>query len=186
MRRRDCRRTRAGHVPYRAIRLYGQGPPRGERCRGSGRGSAGIAPASPCTGVDDAATLPAGRNRPEGPPESVGGSDGTRVLHLDLHPDNVVLVPEGPRVIDWANAEEGDPGLDWGTSAVILAQVAVSAEPVAASARAMLTALLADSSGLTGEGLAEALRRRAGNPTMSPQETELLVPAAELVRSLTA
>ncbi|MEH0511657.1 phosphotransferase [Streptomyces sp. B21-079] len=114
------------------------------------------------------------------------GSDGTRVLHLDLHPDNVILVPEGPRVIDWANAEEGDPGLDWGTSAVILAQVAVSAEPVAASARAMLTALLADPSGLTGEGLAEALRRRAGNPTMSPQETELLVPAAELVRSLTA
>lgn len=114
------------------------------------------------------------------------GSDGTRVLHLDLHPDNVILVPEGPRVIDWANAEEGDPGLDWGTSAVILAQVAVSAEPVAASARAMLTALLADPSGLTGEGLAEALRRRAGNPTMSPQETEILAPAAELVRSLTA
>lgn len=113
-------------------------------------------------------------------------SDGTRVLHLDLHPDNVILVPDGPRVIDWANAEEGDPGLDWGMSAVILAQVAVSAEPLAAPARAMLTALLADPSDLTEEGLAEALRRRAANPTMSSQETELLAPGVELIRSLTA
>ena len=113
-------------------------------------------------------------------------SDGARVLHLDLHPDNVILVPDGPRVIDWANAEEGDPGLDWGMSAVILAQVAVSAEPLAAPARAMLTALLADPSDLTEEGLAEALRRRAANPTMSSQETELLAPGVELIRSLTA
>ncbi|MDQ0683456.1 aminoglycoside phosphotransferase (APT) family kinase protein [Streptomyces achromogenes] len=117
-------------------------------------------------------------------------SGGARVLHLDLHPDNVILAPDGPRVIDWTNAQEGGPGLDWGTSAVILAQVAVSAEPVAAPAlpplaRAMLTALLADPSDLTEEGLAQALRRRAANPTMSPQETELLPPAAELIRSLT-
>ncbi|WP_328482230.1 phosphotransferase [Streptomyces sp. NBC_00377] len=112
-------------------------------------------------------------------------SAGARILHLDLHPDNVVLTPEGPRVIDWANTEEGDPGLDWGTSAVILAQVAVSAEPFAGPARAMLTALLADPRGLTEEGLGEALRRRAANPTMSREETELLGPAEGLIRSLT-
>ena len=107
-----------------------------------------------------------------------------RVLHLDLHPDNVILTADGPRVIDWAQAEEGDPGLDWGTSAVILAQVAVSAEPVAAPARATLTALLADPSHLTEEGLAQALLRRAANPTMSREETGLLGAAGELVRSL--
>ncbi|WP_406009239.1 phosphotransferase [Streptomyces sp. NBC_00637] len=110
-------------------------------------------------------------------------SADARILHLDLHPDNVILTPDGPRVIDWANAEEGDPGLDWGMSAVILAQVAASAQPIADPARAMLTALLADPSGLTEEGLAQALRRRAANPTMSHEETELLVPAAELIRS---
>ncbi|MEU3616494.1 phosphotransferase [Streptomyces sp. NPDC006872] len=110
-------------------------------------------------------------------------SAGARILHLDLHPDNVMLTADGPRVIDWANAEEGDPGLDWGMSAVILAQVAVSPQPIADPARAMLTALLADPSDLTEEGLAEALRRRAVNPTMSREETELLVPAAELIRS---
>ncbi|MEU8572130.1 phosphotransferase [Streptomyces asoensis] len=111
-------------------------------------------------------------------------SADARVLHLDLHPDNVILTPDGPRVIDWANAEEGDPGLDWGMSAVILAQVAVSGLPLADPARAMLGALLADPRDLTEEGLREALRRRAANPTMSREETELLGPAAELIRSL--
>ncbi|WP_242432486.1 phosphotransferase [Streptomyces sp. Root1310] len=110
-------------------------------------------------------------------------SADARILHLDLHPDNVILTPDGPRVIDWATAEEGHPGLDWGMSAVILAQVAVSSQPVADPARAMLAALLADPSDLTEEGLAQALRRRAANPTMSREETELLVPAAELIRS---
>ncbi|WP_327314680.1 phosphotransferase [Streptomyces sp. NBC_01235] len=111
-------------------------------------------------------------------------SADARILHLDLHPDNVMLTPDGPRVIDWANAEEGDPGLDWGMSAVILAQVAVSAQPIAAPARTMLAALLADPCDLTEEGLAQALRRRAANPTMSREETELLGPAGELIRSL--
>jgi aminoglycoside phosphotransferase (APT) family kinase protein len=107
-----------------------------------------------------------------------------RVVHLDLHPDNVMLTPVGPYVIDWANAEEGDPGLDWGMSAVILAQVAVGEEAFAEPARAMLTALLADASSLTDDGLAEARRRRAVNPTMSRREVELLGAAEDLIRSL--
>ncbi|NKQ23967.1 phosphotransferase [Streptomyces galbus] len=109
---------------------------------------------------------------------------GTRVLHLDLHPDNVVLTADGPRVIDWTNAEEGDPALDWSTTAVILAQVAVSAHPLAAPARPMLDALLADPSPLTETALAEALRRRAANPTMSAEEGGLLGATGELVRAL--
>ncbi|MGW2723761.1 phosphotransferase [Streptomyces sp. NPDC001492] len=111
-------------------------------------------------------------------------ADG-RVLHLDLHPDNVMLTPEGPYVIDWSNTEEGHPGLDWGISAVILAQVAVGDQPVADAARAMLAALLADASQLTDEGLKEARRRRAANPTMSRREVELLGEAEELIRTFT-
>lgn len=107
-----------------------------------------------------------------------------RVVHLDLHPDNVMLTPAGPYVIDWANAEEGDPGLDWGMSAVILAQVAVGDETFAEPARAMLATLLADPSSLTDDGLAEARRRRAANPTMTRREVELLGEAEELIRSL--
>jgi len=35
-----------------------------------------------------------------------------RLLHMDLHPENVMLSPAGPVVIDWTNARAGDPGLD--------------------------------------------------------------------------
>ncbi|MFF3873524.1 phosphotransferase [Streptomyces sp. NPDC001978] len=108
----------------------------------------------------------------------------SRVLHLDLHPDNVILTPAGPRVIDWSNTENGAPGLDWAMSAVILAQVAVSDTETVAPARTMLTALLADPTPLTPETLKEARTRRAANPTMTPRETELLGEAEDLIRTL--
>jgi tRNA A-37 threonylcarbamoyl transferase component Bud32 len=38
--------------------------------------------------------------------------DGDRLLHLDLHPKNVILSPTGPVVIDWANAARGPAALD--------------------------------------------------------------------------
>ncbi|MEV5846864.1 phosphotransferase [Streptomyces sp. NPDC051985] len=107
---------------------------------------------------------------------------GARVLHLDLHPDNVMLTPDGPRVIDWTNAEDGPPGLDWAMSAVILAQVAVGEMP---DVHPLLAALLTDPSELTEAGLTEALRRRALNPTMSHREVELLGEAEKLIRRLT-
>ncbi|MYU08458.1 phosphotransferase [Streptomyces sp. SID8366] len=109
---------------------------------------------------------------------------GARVLHLDLHPDNVMLTPDGPRVIDWSDAEDGGPGLDWGMSAVILGQVAVGCTAPAKPARASLVALLAGPSPLGREAVAEALRRRAANPTMSAEETESLGEAGELVRKV--
>lgn len=114
-----------------------------------------------------------------------------RVLHLDLHPENVLLTPGGPRVIDWATAEEGPPGLDWGMSTVILAQVAVDpTDPRAALAHTVLTGLLTHQPGgpsaLTHEGLLRACARRAANPTMSVREVELLGAAEELIRSVGA
>ncbi|MFD9426761.1 MULTISPECIES: phosphotransferase [unclassified Streptomyces] len=48
-----------------------------------------------------------------------------RILHLDLHPENVMLTDRGPVVIDWSNTVEGPPGLDRAMSALILAQVAL-------------------------------------------------------------
>jgi tRNA A-37 threonylcarbamoyl transferase component Bud32 len=38
--------------------------------------------------------------------------DGDRLLHLDLHPKNVILAASGPVVIDWANAARGPAALD--------------------------------------------------------------------------
>ncbi|MGH3184035.1 MAG: phosphotransferase [Mycobacterium sp.] len=37
---------------------------------------------------------------------------GGRVLHLDLHPLNVIVGLKGPVVIDWTGATLGDPGID--------------------------------------------------------------------------
>ncbi|MFD5481923.1 phosphotransferase [Streptomyces hawaiiensis] len=106
-----------------------------------------------------------------------------RILHLDLHPENVILTPGGPRVIDWSDAVEGDPGLDWAATAVILAQAAVAGDSLSAPAGAMLTPLLAGPSPLTLPALTEALRRRGASPTLSQAEVELLGTAEELILS---
>lgn len=120
-------------------------------------------------------------------PARASDDPAVRVLHLDLHPLNVIMTPDGPKVIDWANAEEGPPGLDWGTSAVILAQVAVTGEPPVEGVPELLTALLAGQQGasaITEEGLTEARARRAANPTMTARELEALGEAEELIRTL--
>jgi tRNA A-37 threonylcarbamoyl transferase component Bud32 len=45
---------------------------------------------------------------------------GDRLLHLDLHPANVILSPNGPVVVDWTNARAGDPALDVALTWVIM------------------------------------------------------------------
>lgn len=54
------------------------------------------------------------------PPDSLRG-EGTSILHLDLHPANVIVTTGGPIVIDWANAARGDASLDVALTAVVLA-----------------------------------------------------------------
>lgn len=118
-------------------------------------------------------------------PARLSADPAVRVLHLDLHPDNVMLTPDGPKVIDWSNAEEGAPGLDWAMSAVILAQVAVGGEAVGDVAEETLEALLdGNEDQVTEEGLEEAGSRRAANPTMSTREVGLLGEADALIREL--
>jgi aminoglycoside phosphotransferase (APT) family kinase protein len=51
----------------------------------------------------------------------VPGADGDRLLHLDLHPLNVLLSDDGPVVIDWANAVRGDPAYDVADTWVLFA-----------------------------------------------------------------
>jgi aminoglycoside phosphotransferase (APT) family kinase protein len=50
--------------------------------------------------------------------------EGECLLHLDLHPQNVLLAARGPVVIDWSNAQAGDPGFDVALTWVISASVA--------------------------------------------------------------
>jgi tRNA A-37 threonylcarbamoyl transferase component Bud32 len=46
---------------------------------------------------------------------------GDRLVHLDLHPLNVIVGPRGPVVIDWANASRGDPVTDVALAWVLMA-----------------------------------------------------------------
>ncbi len=45
-------------------------------------------------------------------PAHDGVMTGTAVLHLDLHPMNVLLGRDGPVVIDWTNASRGEASFD--------------------------------------------------------------------------
>jgi len=45
---------------------------------------------------------------------------GQRLCHGDLHPENVICTPDGPRVIDWQKATTGNPAGDVARTALLL------------------------------------------------------------------
>jgi aminoglycoside phosphotransferase (APT) family kinase protein len=65
---------------------------------------------------DDGSAVPAGASAAS--PES---SAPDTILHLDLHPDNVILSPRGPVVIDWRNTRRGAGAIDVATTWLIMA-----------------------------------------------------------------
>jgi len=50
-----------------------------------------------------------------------GPVPGDRVVHLDLHPGNVMVTADGPVVIDWTNGSSGTPGSDVAATWLIVA-----------------------------------------------------------------
>lgn len=115
------------------------------------------------------------------------------LLHLDLHPANVLLPENGPVAIDWCNAKRGSPALDLAMTALILAQVVVTpglvssdpAEDVAARTAApdVLAAYTTDVSGGYVDYLDHATAIRLQDKYQSPTELALLPKAAELARA---
>jgi hypothetical protein len=63
---------------------------------------------------------------------------GNSLLHLDLHPGNVVLTARGPVVIDWANAARGDPELDVAKTWVLLKTAVPPGGPLVRAIAALL------------------------------------------------
>jgi tRNA A-37 threonylcarbamoyl transferase component Bud32 len=134
-------------------------------------------------GLEDAAEVLADlHHRLHDLPRRVGTDPAARVLHLDLHPGNVVLSSRGPVVIDWRNAAEGAPDLDVALSAVILAQVAVDkTDALAASARALLSAFLRRTGGDPLSALDDAVAMRRADRGVTAEEADRLVAAAALI-----
>jgi aminoglycoside phosphotransferase (APT) family kinase protein len=115
-------------------------------------------------------------------PPRLGRDPGARVLHMDLHPENVMLSPGGPVVIDWRNATEGPPDLDVAMSAVILAQVAVDETHAwAGPATVLLTAFLRRVGGNPIRILDQAVAIREADPGLTAGEVAKLGAAARLV-----
>ncbi|MBA3265429.1 MAG: phosphotransferase, partial [Nocardioidaceae bacterium] len=105
-----------------------------------------------------------------------------RILHLDLHPGNVLLSPRGPVVIDWRNATEGPADLDLALSALILAEVAVEkANPLASAASLLLSAFLESAGGDPLRTLSQAVEIRRADPALLGADAGLLGEAAGLI-----
>jgi streptomycin 6-kinase len=125
------------------------------------------------------------QNRLHNLPGRTAALSGDRVIHLDFHPENVMVGSRGPVVIDWRNATDGAADLDVALSAVILAQVAVDdGDGRAALARDMLARFLEQTEGDPIRLLDEAVAGRRANRTMTPADLDLLVPAEAVIREL--
>lgn len=95
------------------------------------------------------------------------------LLHLDLHPGNVVLGPEGPVVLDWASATKGDRRLDVALSWVSLAVARL--RPVRKLTRwRFLRSFMANVDPKAREAIPEAARIRLARHDRDPVERAAL------------
>ena len=111
-------------------------------------------------------------------PPPPGGEEGDALVHLDLHPDNILLSGDGPVVIDWGNSGLGPAGMDVALSGLILAQVASLDGPLRRAAEELLGCFLDYSGPIAPADTAAAVAYRAADPTMTPEELKILPEAA--------
>ena len=111
---------------------------------------------------------------------------GDTIVHLDLHPENVILSGHGPVLIDWRNAGDGSADLDTALTALILAQVAIGSIDHELGSRAgeLLDLFLARAPGDPLRQLDRAVDYRRGQWTMSAEEIGMLPTAAARVRGV--
>ena len=111
---------------------------------------------------------------------------GDRIMHLDLHPGNVMLTADGPVVIDWTNAAAGPSGADVAMAYLIMASSDLDAlpwwlRPAAWSLRRLFlrrfrTAVRDD----PGPYLAQVASYRLKDPNVRPAEAARLLRLAEV------
>ncbi len=101
---------------------------------------------------------------------------GPTPLHLDLHPGNVMLGPQGPVVIDWSNAAVGPGAVDVAEAWLLMAAAglpgsAIDRVTTAVFRPLLVRAFLHDTDrAAAAQWLPAVLARRRHDPNLSEQE----------------
>jgi aminoglycoside phosphotransferase (APT) family kinase protein len=102
---------------------------------------------------------------------------GAQLVHLDLHPLNIIIEPErGPVVIDWANASRGEGLTDVALTYVLLTCPRMPGSPLLNAAARPLRQMLAGQFTKRYRGaaldarIADAAVVKAEDPNMQPDE----------------
>ena len=111
---------------------------------------------------------------PPGWPQPLGPGD--KVLHLDLHPGNIMLTSRGPVVIDWSNKAAGPAGADVAMAYLIMASselddLPVLVRPAVSSVRAaVIRHFLLGARDDPAPHMATVARLRMTDPKVRPSE----------------
>ncbi|WP_151081663.1 phosphotransferase [Nocardioides cynanchi] len=132
--------------------------------------------------ADGARMLASLHDRLHALPDEPAGSGA--LLHLDLHPENVLIGQDGPVVIDWSNARHGPPGLDVAMSGLILTQVAVARPELGAMLAAFVRTYLSSSATDPTAYVDEAVALRRSDPFMTAAELDEMEQSRDLLVSL--
>ena len=104
-------------------------------------------------------------------PERSGVPAGGKVLHLDLHPMNIILGPDGPSIIDWTNAARGQGSFDAAMSFALMSGFEVDGVKDRAGRRLMVEVFARSRGRRAIRGrLPEAVRFRLADPHVTPGE----------------
>jgi aminoglycoside phosphotransferase (APT) family kinase protein len=101
---------------------------------------------------------------------------GPTPLHLDLHPGNVMLGPDGPVVIDWSNAAVGPGAADVAEAWLLMGAAGVPGSAIDRVTTAVFRPLLvraflaSTDRDAAAQWLPAALARRRRDPNMSAAE----------------
>ena len=113
------------------------------------------------------------------------GREGDRLIHLDLHPLNVMLGSSGPAVIDWSNAARGTAATDVALTWILLAAGEVPTTRIKGAVLGRGRAIFLDNflrhfdlSGIKPE-LRRVVEWKVQDPNMSPVEQAAMWRVAE-------
>jgi aminoglycoside phosphotransferase (APT) family kinase protein len=116
-------------------------------------------------------------------PAQLSADPADRIIHLDLHAENVLIGADGPVVIDWSNAIEGPPDFDVAVSALIMAEIAVDpAHPLADLVRPAVPLFLSFTGVPPWKMVERAVAMRMANPSLRAEEKARLADAAAMLR----